>query len=98
MKITIATSFLETFIYDVDESATINSLKNIINSEKTEWPVECMKLVGDDIVFNDNSNIGDYNIDENTNIRLIIQPITLETSTLQYKYKIDPQLNQWYYN
>lgn len=97
MKITITTSSLDIFTYDVDETTTIYSLKERLHREKSKYPIDCMKLVGDDILFHNDACIYDYGVNPYSKIRLVILPIILPV-ILPVEDTIDPQLNNWYHN
>jgi hypothetical protein len=92
MKITISTSSMDTFKYDIDETTTIYSLKELIHREKSGYPIQCMKLVSDDILLHNDAHPHDYGINDESNIRLVISSIITDMN------EIDPQLYNWCYD
>ena len=93
MKLFITTSCSETIRCDVELHQEVIDIKRQINRKHPEWPIPCMKLVRDDILFHDNVKLKDYGIgDGDYSIRLVIKAITSS------RYNIDPQLERWYVN
>ena len=93
MKLFITTSSCVIISCEVDPTDQVIQIKKQINRSNPEWPVPCMKLVRDDIVFNDNAKIENYGIgDGDSSIRLVIKAIIQQIPT------IDPQLEKWYVN
>lgn len=95
MKLTITTSTQRRLIYEVDYTCSVLDLKIKIHDDNLEWPIQCMKLVHDDILFVDTARIEHYNLDESSKIRLVI--IAVEPSNPNTSC-IDPQLEHWYIN
>ena len=93
MKLFITTSCCEILTCDVGPKDQVQKIKRQINRNHPEWPVPCMKLVRDDIVFNDNAEIENYGVnDGDSSIRLVIKAI------VPIDFTIDPQLEKWYVN
>ncbi len=91
MKLFITTSCCEVLSCDVDPNDQVHEIKRQINRNHPEWPVPCMKLVRDDIVFNDKAEIMNYGIGEgDSSIRLVIKAIVPVDLT------VDPELGKWY--
>lgn len=93
MKLFITTSSCDIINCEVGQNDPIIQIKRQINRAHPEWPVPCMKLVRDDILFNDNAEINDYGIqDGDSSIRLVIKAIVPSQMVL------DPDLERWYVN
>ena len=93
MKLFITTSCCDVLKCEVDPDASVYRIKESIHQSHPEWPVPCMKLVCNDIVFNDDVEVRNYGIsDGDSSIRLVIKAI------VPPEPMIDPQLEKWYVN
>ena len=62
------------FIVKIDNNGSVLDIKKQIK-DKTNYPIECQKLIFDDILLDDLVNVKVYGINTKNNIKLIIKPI-----------------------
>ena len=62
------------FIVKINNNGLVLDIKQQIK-DKTNYPIECQKLIFDDILLDDSVNVNVYGLTTKNNIKLIIKPI-----------------------